>query len=156
MACGSCHCFTDLMAEKASANPASKAWISRYSALRSHEHVQWRAAHWKPQRKSFITARSIWPDAHDDYGGDIDACKPARHSPVPTIMLAGGSIKVEGSLCDHLFEDMARDFAGFNQTWDACRAGRCAARACVEAKMYKPSVGWEITLGGSISRRRCC
>ena len=37
--------------------------------------------------------------------------------------------------------DMARDYAGLNQVWDAWVApGAAPGRACVEAAMYRPEV----------------
>jgi len=44
-------------------------------------------------------------------------------------------------------KDMDRDYAGLNQVWDAWVApGAAPARACVEAKMYKPEVLVEMTI----------
>jgi enamine deaminase RidA (YjgF/YER057c/UK114 family) len=38
-------------------------------------------------------------------------------------------------------KDMARDYAGLNQVWDAWVApGAAPGRACVEAAMYRPEV----------------
>ncbi|MNT81106.1 Enamine/imine deaminase [compost metagenome] len=44
-------------------------------------------------------------------------------------------------------KDLARDYAGLNQVWDAWVAeGHAPARACVEAKMYRPEVLVEMTV----------
>jgi enamine deaminase RidA (YjgF/YER057c/UK114 family) len=83
----------------------------------------------------------------DDYGGDIMQQTRETLASTDRMLAEAGSDKSKILSVTIYLKDMARDYAGFNQAWDAWVApGAAPARACVEAKMYKPDVLVEITV----------
>ncbi|MDX1298124.1 RidA family protein [uncultured Pseudomonas sp.] len=83
----------------------------------------------------------------DDYSGDIVAQTRETLASTERMLAEAGSDKSKILSVTIFLRDMARDYAGFNQVWDAWVApGTAPARACVEANMYKPEVLVEITV----------
>lgn len=83
----------------------------------------------------------------DDYSGDIVQQTLDTLASTDRMLAEAGSDKSKILSVTIYLKDMARDYAGFNQVWDAWVApGAAPARACVEANMYKPEVLVEITV----------
>lgn len=77
----------------------------------------------------------------DDFTGDI--VQQTRETLANTeLMLAEAGTDKSRILSVTIYlKDMARDYVGLNQVWDAwVSKGTAPARICVEAKMYKPEV----------------
>ena len=74
---------------------------------------------------------------------DKDAGDQTRQvlATIDSLLAEAGSDKSKILSVTIYLKDMDRDYAGLNQVWDAWVApGAAPARACVEAKMYKPEV----------------
>lgn len=83
----------------------------------------------------------------DDYSGDIVAQTRETLASTDRMLAEAGSDKSKILSVTIFLKDIARDYAGFNQVWDAWVVpGAAPARACVEANMYKPDVLVEITV----------
>ena len=83
----------------------------------------------------------------DDYSGDIVAQTRETLASTDRMLAEAGSDKSKILSVTIFLKDIARDYAGFNQVWDAWVVpGAAPARACVEANMYKPEVLVEITV----------
>jgi enamine deaminase RidA (YjgF/YER057c/UK114 family) len=81
----------------------------------------------------------------DDYSGDIVQQTRETLANTDRMLAEAGSDKSKILSVTIYLKDMDRDYAGLNQVWDAWVApGAAPARACVEAKMYKPEVLVEI------------
>ena len=77
----------------------------------------------------------------DDYRGDILQQTRETLANIDAMLAEAGSDKSRILSVTIYLKDMARDYAGLNQVWDAWVAqGAAPARACLEAKMYKPEV----------------
>ena len=77
----------------------------------------------------------------DDYSGDIVQQTRETLASTDRLLAEAGSDKSKILSVTIYLKDMERDYAGLNQVWDAWVApGAAPARACVEAKMYKPEV----------------
>ena len=77
----------------------------------------------------------------DDYSGEIVQQNRATLANTDRMLAEAGSDKSKILSVTIYLKDMGRDYAGLNQVWDAWVApGAAPARACVEAKMYKPEV----------------
>ena len=77
----------------------------------------------------------------DDYSGDIVQQTRETLASTDRLLAEAGSDKSKILSVTIYLKDMDRDYAGLNQVWDAWVApGAAPARACVEAKMYKPEV----------------
>ncbi len=77
----------------------------------------------------------------DDYSGDIVQQTRETLASTDRLLAEAGSDKSKILSVTIYLKDMDRDYAGLNQVWDAWVApGAAPARACVEAKMYKPDV----------------
>ena len=77
----------------------------------------------------------------DDYSGDIVQQTRETLANTDRMLAEAGSDKSKILSVTIYLKDMERDYAGLNQVWDAWVApGAAPARACVEAKMYKPEV----------------
>ncbi|PTS84927.1 RidA family protein [Pseudomonas sp. HMWF032] len=77
----------------------------------------------------------------DDYRGDIVQQTRETLANTDRMLAEAGSDKSKILSVTIYLKDMDRDYAGLNQVWDAWVApGAAPARACVEAKMYKPEV----------------
>ncbi|WP_405119383.1 RidA family protein [Pseudomonas leptonychotis] len=83
----------------------------------------------------------------DDYSGDIVQQTRETLASTDRFLAEAGSDKSKILSVTIYLKDMDRDYAGLNQVWDAWVApGAAPARACVEAKMYKPEVLVEMTI----------
>ena len=77
----------------------------------------------------------------DDYSGDIVQQTRETLANTDRMLAEAGSDKAKILSVTIYLKDLDRDYAGLNQVWDAWVApGAAPARACVEAKMYKPEV----------------
>ena len=77
----------------------------------------------------------------DDYSGDIVQQTRETLANTDRMLAEAGSDKSKILSVTIYLKDMDRDYVGLNQVWDAWVApGAAPARACVEAKMYKPEV----------------
>ena len=77
----------------------------------------------------------------DDYSGDIVQQTRETLANTDRLLAEAGSDKSKILSVTIYLKDMERDYAGLNEVWDAWVApGAAPARACVEAKMYKPEV----------------
>ena len=77
----------------------------------------------------------------DDYSGDIVQQTRETLANTDRLLAEAGSDKSKILSVTIYLKAMERDYAGLNQVWDAWVApGAAPARACVEAKMYKPEV----------------
>jgi enamine deaminase RidA (YjgF/YER057c/UK114 family) len=77
----------------------------------------------------------------DDYSGDIVQQTRETLASTERFLAEAGSDKSKILSVTIYLKDMERDYAGLNQVWDAWVVpGAAPARACVEAKMYKPEV----------------
>jgi enamine deaminase RidA (YjgF/YER057c/UK114 family) len=77
----------------------------------------------------------------DDLSGDIVQQTRETLASTDRLLAEAGSDKSKILSVTIYLKDMDRDYAGLNQVWDAWVApGAAPARACVEAKMYKPEV----------------
>jgi enamine deaminase RidA (YjgF/YER057c/UK114 family) len=77
----------------------------------------------------------------DDYSGDIVEQTRETLANTERMLAEAGSDKSKILSVTIYLKDRERDYAGLNQVWDAWVApGAAPARACVEAKMYKPEV----------------
>ena len=76
----------------------------------------------------------------DDYAGDIAEQTRQTLANIDKMLAEGGSDKSKILSLTIFLKDMA-DYDGLNAEYDAWVAdGHAPARACVEAKMYKPEV----------------
>ncbi|SDH71563.1 Enamine deaminase RidA, house cleaning of reactive enamine intermediates, YjgF/YER057c/UK114 family [Pseudomonas benzenivorans] len=83
----------------------------------------------------------------DDYRGDILQQTRETLANIDALLAEAGSDKSRILSVTIYLKDLDRDYAGLNQVWDAWVAqGAAPARACVEAKMYKPEVLVEMTV----------
>lgn len=83
----------------------------------------------------------------DDYRGDILQQTRETLANIDAMLAEAGSDKSRILSVTIYLKDLDRDYAGLNQVWDAWVAqGAAPARACVEAKMYKPEVLVEMTV----------
>ncbi|WP_341304030.1 RidA family protein [Pseudomonas sp. TMP25] len=83
----------------------------------------------------------------DDYSGDIAAQTRETLASTDRMLAEAGSDKSKILSVTIYLKELARDYADFNQVWDAWVApGAAPARACVEATLYKPEVLVEITV----------
>lgn len=83
----------------------------------------------------------------EDYNGDIVQQTRETLASIDALLAEAGSDKSRILSVTIYLKDMARDYAGLNQVWDAWVAeGHAPARACVEAKMYRPEVLVEMTV----------
>ncbi|MBX9762717.1 MAG: RidA family protein [Pseudomonadaceae bacterium] len=77
----------------------------------------------------------------DDLSGDIVQQTRETLASTDRLLAEAGSDKSKILSVTIYLKDIDRDYAGLNQVWDAWVApGAAPARACVEAKMYKPEV----------------
>lgn len=77
----------------------------------------------------------------DDYSGDIVQQTRETLANIDALLAEAGSDKSRILSVTIYLKDMARDYAGLNQVWDAWVApGAAPGRACVEAAMYRPEV----------------
>ncbi|WP_172148479.1 MULTISPECIES: RidA family protein [Pseudomonas] len=77
----------------------------------------------------------------DDYSGDIVQQTRETLANIDAMLAEAGSDKSRILSVTIYLKDMARDYAGLNQVWDAWVApGAAPGRACVEAAMYRPEV----------------
>jgi enamine deaminase RidA (YjgF/YER057c/UK114 family) len=77
----------------------------------------------------------------DDYSGDIVQQTRETLANIDAMLAEAGSDKSRILSVTIYLRDMARDYAGLNQVWDAWVApGAAPGRACVEAAMYRPEV----------------
>ena len=77
----------------------------------------------------------------DDLSGDIAQQTRETLDNIDRMLAEAGSDKRKILSVTIYLKDLDRDYAGLNQVWDAWVAeGAAQARACVEAKMYKPEV----------------
>ncbi|MBA4291296.1 MAG: RidA family protein [Pseudomonas sp.] len=77
----------------------------------------------------------------DDLSGDIVQQTRETLASTDRLLAEVGSDKSKILSVTIYLKDMDRDYAGLNEVWDAWVApGAAPARACVEAKMYKPEV----------------
>ncbi|WP_397379860.1 RidA family protein [Pseudomonas sp.] len=77
----------------------------------------------------------------DDLSGDIVQQTRETLASTDRLFAEAGSDKSKILSVTIYLKDMDRDYAGLNEVWDAWVApGAAPARACVEAKMYKPEV----------------
>ncbi|MDX1368005.1 RidA family protein [Pseudomonas sp.] len=77
----------------------------------------------------------------DDYSGDIVQQTRETLANIDAMLAEAGSDKSRILSVTIYLKDMARDYAGLNQVWDAWVApGVAPGRACVEAAMYTPEV----------------
>lgn len=77
----------------------------------------------------------------DDHSGDIVQQTRETLDNIDRMLAEAGSDKAKILSVTIYLKDLDRDYAGLNQVWDAWVAeGAAPARACVEAKMYKPEV----------------
>lgn len=77
----------------------------------------------------------------DDLSGDIVQQTQETLASTDRLLAEVGSDKSKILSVTIYLKDMERDYAGLNQVWDAWVVpGAAPARACVEAKMYKPEV----------------
>ncbi|MDO9625190.1 MAG: RidA family protein [Pseudomonas sp.] len=77
----------------------------------------------------------------DDYSGDIVQQTRETLANIDAMLAEAGSDKSRILSVTIYLKDMARDYAGLNQVWDAWVApGAAPGRACVEAAMYTPEV----------------
>ena len=77
----------------------------------------------------------------DDLSGDIVQQTRETLGNIDRMLAEAGSDKAKILSVTIYLKDLDRDYAGLNQVWDAWVAeGAAPARACVEAKMYKPEV----------------
>lgn len=77
----------------------------------------------------------------DDYSGDIVQQTQETLANIDLMLAEAGTDKSRILSVTIYLKDMARDYAGLNQVWDAwVPAGAAPARICVEAAMYKPQV----------------
>jgi enamine deaminase RidA (YjgF/YER057c/UK114 family) len=83
----------------------------------------------------------------DDYRGDIVQQTRETLANIERMLDEAGTDKTRILSVTIYLKDLDRDYAGLNQVWDAWVAqGSAPARACVEAKMYKPEVLVEMTV----------
>ncbi|NQD91781.1 RidA family protein [Pseudomonas sp. CrR25] len=83
----------------------------------------------------------------DDYSGDIVQQTRETLANTEAMLREAGSDKSRILSVTIYLRDMERDYAAFNQVWDEwVVAGTAPARACVEAKMYRPEVLVELTV----------
>lgn len=77
----------------------------------------------------------------DDYSGDIAEQTRQTLANIDSALAEAGSDKSKILAVTIYLKDMAADYAGLNQVWDAWVAeGAAPARACVEGKLYDPRV----------------
>ena len=77
----------------------------------------------------------------DDLSGEIVQQTRETLGNIDRMLAEAGSDKRKILSVTIYLKDLDRDYAGLNQVWDAWVAeGAAPARACVEAKMYKPEV----------------
>jgi enamine deaminase RidA (YjgF/YER057c/UK114 family) len=77
----------------------------------------------------------------DDLSGDIVQQTRETLASTDRLLAEAGSDKSKILSVTIYLKDMDHDYAGLNEVWDAWVApGAAPARACVEAKMYKPEV----------------
>ncbi|MBB2494070.1 RidA family protein [Aquipseudomonas ullengensis] len=77
----------------------------------------------------------------DDYAGDIREQTRQTLANVDRFLAEAGSDKSKILSVTIYLKDMAADYAGLNEVWDAWVAeGAAPGRACVEAAMYDPRV----------------
>ena len=77
----------------------------------------------------------------DDYSGNIEQQTRETLANIDRMLAEAGSDKSKILSVTIYLKDLDRDYAGLNRVWDAWVAeGAAPARACVEAKMYKPEV----------------
>jgi enamine deaminase RidA (YjgF/YER057c/UK114 family) len=77
----------------------------------------------------------------DDYSGDIVQQTRETLANIDAMLAEAGSDKSRILSVTIYLKDMARDYAGLNQVWDAWVApGAAPGRACVAAAMYRPEV----------------
>lgn len=77
----------------------------------------------------------------DDYSGDIGEQTRQTLANIDRALAEAGSDKSKILSVTIYLKDIAADYAGLNQVWDAWVAeGATPARACVEGKLYDPRV----------------
>ena len=77
----------------------------------------------------------------DDYSGDIAEQTRQTLANIDSALAEAGSDKSKILSVTIYLKDMAADYAGLNQVWDAWVAeGAAPARACVEGKLYDSRV----------------
>lgn len=75
----------------------------------------------------------------DDYAGDIREQTRQTLANIDRLLAEAGSAKAQILSVTIYLKDMAADYAGLNEVWDAwVAAGTAPARACVEARLYDP------------------
>ncbi|WP_437880181.1 RidA family protein [Pseudomonas sp. LRF_L74] len=83
----------------------------------------------------------------DDYSGDIRAQTRETLANIDRFLAEAGSDKSKILSVTIYLKDIAVDYAGLNEVWDAWVAeGTAPARACVEAALYDPRVRVEMTV----------
>ncbi|WP_339488957.1 RidA family protein [Pseudomonas sp. EL_65y_Pfl2_R95] len=83
----------------------------------------------------------------DDYSGDVVEQTKQTLANIDLMLGEAGTDKRQILSVTIYLKDMARDYAGLNQVWDAWVApGTAPARAAVEANMYTPDVLVEMTV----------
>ncbi|MHA6494821.1 RidA family protein [Pseudomonas borbori] len=83
----------------------------------------------------------------DDYSGDIVQQTRETLANIDRMLDEAGTDKTRILSVTIYLKDMACDYAGLNQAWDAWVApGAAPARACVEAALYDPHVLVEMTV----------
>ena len=83
----------------------------------------------------------------DEYAGDIREQTRQTLANIDRLLAEGGSDKSQILSVTIYLKDMAADYAGLNEVWDAWVApGTAPARACVEAKLYDSAALVEMTV----------
>ncbi len=88
----------------------------------------------------------------DDYDGDIREQTRQTLASIDRLLAEAGSDKSRILSVTIYLKDMAADYAGLNEVWDAWVAnGAAPARACVEARLYDPRVRVEMMVVAALN-----
>ncbi|MBB3103097.1 RidA family protein [Azomonas macrocytogenes] len=88
----------------------------------------------------------------DDLGGDIRQQTRDTLAAIDRLLAEAGSDKARLLAATIYLKDIAADYAGMNEVWDAWVApGATPARTTVEAKLYRPEVRVEISVTAALS-----
>lgn len=81
----------------------------------------------------------------EDAEADIQTQTRSVLAQIDALLARCGSDKAHILEATLYLADIARDYAGMNEVWDAWTApGRAPARACIEAKLAHP--GWKVEI----------
>ncbi|MDO4709507.1 MAG: RidA family protein [Pseudomonadota bacterium] len=81
----------------------------------------------------------------EDASADIQAQTRSVLAQIDALLARCGSDKAHILEATIYLADIAADYAGMNEIWDAWTApGRAPARACIEAKLAHP--GWKVEI----------